>query len=113
MEPRGRNFQCVSLGYSGPRSRPRFSLQRYTSVRAALGYAHAALFQILRRDTWRKRERERERERERGRETTVLLIASPVTPATYTRQIFYSSRFARALVSPSSNKRERAVERGP
>ena len=58
-------------------------------------------------------EREREREKERGRETTVLLIASPVTPATYTRQIFYSSRFARALVSPPSNKRERAVERGP
>ena len=61
----------------------------------------------------KERERERERDRERGRETTVLLIASPVTPATYTRQIFYSSRFARALVSPPSNKRERAVERGP
>lgn len=52
-----------------------------------------------------------ERENERGREA-VVLIASPVTLATYTRQIFYSSRFARVLVSPPSNKRERALNVG-
>lgn len=47
-EPRGRNIQCVFLAYSGPRTRPRFSLQRYTSVRRS---AMHALLQIPRRDT--------------------------------------------------------------
>lgn len=60
VQPRGRNFQRVSLGYSGPRSRPRFSLQRYTSVYRSSMHV---LFQMLRRDIRRKRERARPRSR--------------------------------------------------
>lgn len=54
---------CFSLGYSGLRSRPRFSVQRYTSVRRArLCTRCSRYFAVIRG--------ERGRERERGRETT-------------------------------------------
>lgn len=72
---------CFSLGYSGLRSRPRFSVQRYTSVRRArLCTRCSRYFAVIRG----------EEERERGSEAARprALIASPVT-----QYVVYSSNF--------------------
>lgn len=72
---------CFSLGYSGLRSRPRFSVQRYTSVRRArLCTRCSRYFAVIRGEE----ERERRSEAARPR----ALIASPVT-----QYVVYSSNF--------------------
>lgn len=80
--PRGRNFQCVSPSVIQVCvSRPRFSVQRYTSVRRArLCTRCSRYFAVIRG----------EEERERGSEAARprALIASPVT-----QYVVYSSNF--------------------
>lgn len=80
--PRGRNFQCVSPSVIQVCvSRPRFSVQRYTSVRRArLCTRCSRYFAVIRGEE----ERERRSEAARPR----ALIASPVT-----QYVVYSSNF--------------------